>query len=126
MRVQVVEDNAALRAVACLEIELSDDLELAGAAADGAEAISLARVHLPDAIILDLEMPGMSGIEALPSLVEIVPDALIVIYTSNDCDATRRDLLRQGAGAYVVKGSTPVRDVLTLVRNHRGAGLAAP
>ena len=121
MRVQVVDDNDVLRAVACLEVELSDDLTLVGSAADGAEAIDVAREHRPDVILLDLDMPVMSGLDALPHLVEVVPDALIVIYTAHDSGAARAEARRLGAGAYLVKQSTPVRDVLTLVRAERSA-----
>lgn len=116
MRVQIVEDNEALRAVACLEVELADDLELVGWAADGAEAISVAREHRPDAIVLDLEMPVMGGFEALPHLVAALPDAVIVIYTSHDSGHARAEARRLGAGAYLSKQTTPVREVLQLLR----------
>lgn len=125
MRVQVVEDNEALRTVACLEVELADDLELVGTASDGAEAIDVARRERPDAILLDLDMPGMSGFEALPVLVEIVPDAMIVIYTSDASAQTKQEVLRCGAGAYAVKGMTSLRDVLALVRSHGNRGVQA-
>ena len=125
MRVQIVDDHDALRAVACLEVELADDLELVGSAADGAEAIAVARRERPDAILLDLEMPGMSGLDALPALIEIVPEALIVVYTSNASPASRQEAMSSGAGAYVVKGLTSLHDVLELVRR-RATPDAAP
>lgn len=113
---QVVDDNEALRTVACLEVELSDHLELAGWAADGKQAVAVAVREQPDAILLDLEMPGLSGLEALPQLLEAVPDAIIVVYTSRNCERTRQEVLRSGAEAYVVKGETPLRSVLELLR----------
>ncbi len=116
VRVQVVDDNDALRAVACLEVELADDLELVGSAADGAQAIDVAREQRPDVILLDLDMPVMSGFEALPHLVELLPQAVIVIYTSHDSSSARSEAQRLGAGAYLIKQTTPVRDVLALVR----------
>ena len=115
MRVQVVDDNEILRTVACLEVEMAEGLELVGSAADGAEAIDVARAARPDVILLDLDMPVMSGMEALPHLVEVVPDAVIVIYTSHDSRQARSDARRLGAGAYVMKQVMPVRDVLALV-----------
>ena len=115
MRVQVVDDNEALRVVACIEVEMAEGLELAGSARDGAEAIDVARAERPDVILLDLDMPVMSGLEALPHLVELLPDAVIVIYTSHDSRQARSDARRLGAGAYVMKQTTPVRDVLALV-----------
>lgn len=124
MRVQVVDDNAALRAVACLEVELTDGLELAGSAGDGEEAIIVARRERPDVILLDLDMPVMGGLEALPELVQIVPDATIVVYTSDPSPATRQEVLRRGAHDYVIKGTKPLHEVLDLVRNGGAAGLA--
>ena len=115
MRVQVVDDNAVLRAVACLAVELSDDLELVGQAADGAEAIAVAQQQRPDVILLDLEMPVMNGFTALPQLRKIVPDALIVVYTSHDTATARQEASRLGAGAYAVKGTTSVHDVLAAI-----------
>ena len=112
MRVEVVDDNAALRAVACLEIELAAEFELVGQAADGFEAIEVATAQHPDVIILDLEMPNMGGMDALPQLVQIVPDAMIVVYTSRDCDDSRATAARLGAWAYMLKQRTPIRDVL--------------
>lgn len=119
MRVQVVDDNATLRAVACLEVEMSDDLVLVGSAQDGAQAIDVAREHRPDVILLDLDMPVMSGMDALPHLVELVPDAVIVVYTAHDSAAARAQAQRLGANAYIVKQAMPVRDVLAHVRTVR-------
>lgn len=115
VRVQVVDDNDTLRAVACLEVELSDDFELVGQAADGVEAVDVARRHLPDVIILDLQMPRMNGFAALPHLVDIVPDAVIVVYTSHDSAAARARAASLGAAAYLVKSTTTIRDVLTTI-----------
>jgi DNA-binding NarL/FixJ family response regulator len=115
VRVQVVDDNETLRVVACLEVEMSDGFELVGEAADGLEAIDVARLQRPDVIILDLEMPRMTGFEALPQLIQIVPDALIVVYTSHDSAAARAKAASLGARAYLVKQSTPVREVLATI-----------
>ena len=118
-----MEDNATLRAVACLEIELAEDLELAGAAGNGVEAVTVARAERPDAILLDLDMPVRSGMDALPELVQIVPDATIVIYTSLDSAEARLQAGRLGATAYVVKSQVPVAEVLGIIRAH-GASTA--
>lgn len=122
VRVQVVDDDAVLRAVACLQVQLADDLQLVAESADGAEAIVAARAHRPDVILLDVDMPVLSGLDALPQLVEIVPDALIVVYTADHSDAIRDTAFRLGAGALVRKGITPISDVLAIVRQHRTIG----
>jgi DNA-binding NarL/FixJ family response regulator len=64
----------------------------------------------------------MNGLDALPELLAIVPDALIVVYTSDDSAATRAEAFSRGAGAFATKGITPVRDVLAIVREHRALG----
>ena len=115
-KVQVVDDNPALRAVACAHVGLADDLQLVAEAADGVEAVTAARLHRPDAILLDLDMPVMGGFEALPLLMEVVPDASIVIYTSLDCSEARARAARLGARAYVVKGQTMVSEVMEVLR----------
>lgn len=122
VRVQVVDDNATLRAVTCLEIELADDLQLVAEAADGAQAIAAARTHRPDVILLDVDMPVMNGLDALPELLAIVPNALIVVYTSDVSAATQAEAFRRGAGAFARKGNTPIRDLLAIVRQHRTIG----
>ena len=119
VRVQVVDDNPTLRAVTCLEVEMAEGMELAGEAADGEQALRVAREQHPDAILLDLDMPGMGGLEALPHLRRIVPDATIVVYTSDDSPRSRLEARRRGATGYVVKGSSGVRDVLTYLRSRR-------
>jgi DNA-binding NarL/FixJ family response regulator len=119
VRVQVVDDNPALRAVACLEVEMADGMELAGEAADGQQALIVARQQHPDAILLDLDMPGMGGLEALPELRRIVPGATIVVYTSDDSPRTRLEAKRHGAADYVVKGASGVREVLRFLRSRR-------
>ena len=115
---QVVDDNPLLRAVACLEVQMADDLELVAESADGVDAIASARRHRPDVILLDAEMPVMNGLDALPQLLEIVPDALLVVYTSDGRAATRAEALRRGAGAFAAKGATPICELLTIIREH--------
>ena len=122
MRVQVVDDNDALRAVACAEVEMSGDLQLVAQCANGQQAIAAARAHHPDVILLDVDMPVMNGLDALPQLVQIVPEALIVVYTSDTSADTRAEAFRRGAGAFAAKGATPVRDLLAIVRKHRAIG----
>src|SRR5688572_24078800 len=105
-----------MRAVACAHVGLADGLQLVAEAADGVQAVTAARLHRPDAILLDLDMPVMGGMEALPLLVEILPEASIVIYTSLDCPDARARAQRLGARAYVVKGQTMVSEVMEVLR----------
>lgn len=115
-RVQVVDDNAALRAVACAHIDVADHMQLVAEVGDAVQAVTAARLHRPDAILLDLEMPHMDGFEALPLLAQIVPDATIVVYTSLDTPEARMRAEGLGACAYVVKGQTRVVELMEVLR----------
>lgn len=94
-RVLLVDDHDDIRFLLRLALEERDaGFEVVGEAADGAEAIDKARLLRPDVIILDQEMPVLTGTEALPRLRELVPDAIIVLFTAN-ADAE----VRQAASA---------------------------
>ena len=76
----VVDDNAIIRSLVRAKFE-SDGFEACLEAENGDDAIRLAREHRPSLIILDLAMPGMTGIEAAPLLREVLPDTPIILFT---------------------------------------------
>ncbi|MCL4507210.1 MAG: response regulator transcription factor [Chloroflexi bacterium] len=78
-------------------------LQVVGEAGDGREALALAESLQPDLILLDLTMPGLSGIEALPVLRRLAPGAHILILTMHDDVSYLRQALRKGASGYVLK-----------------------
>ena len=78
-------------------------LKVVGEAGDGREALALAESLHPDLILLDLTMPGLNGMEALPVLHRLVPDARILILTMHDDVSYLRQALRKGASGYVLK-----------------------
>jgi len=79
-RVLIVDDEPDIRLVVRV-FATSMGHDIVAEAADARRAIELARQHQPDAIVLDVMMPGMTGLEALPELREASPDATIVIYS---------------------------------------------
>ena len=85
-RVLIVDDEPDIRLIVRM-FAGSIGHDIVGEAANAREAIELARLHQPDVIVLDVMMPGMTGIEALPELREACPQATVVIYSvlgSND------------------------------------------
>ena len=103
--VLLVDDNDEVREVLWMWAERLG-FEVVGEARNGREAIdSAARLH-PDVIILDQEMPEMTGIEALPRLRRRVPDSLIVFYCSGD-PKLQEEAMRLGAVAYLTKRDSP-------------------
>lgn len=79
-RVLIVDDEPDIRLVVRI-FATSIGHDIVGEAADGREAIEMARVHQPDVIVLDVMMPGMTGLEALPEIREACPDSTVVIYS---------------------------------------------
>lgn len=102
-RILIVDDTAKLLELLASAIEDDDRFSVAGRAADGAQAIRLAEEEAPDAIILDLQMPVMDGLTALPRLKQLCPNAVIAAH-SFDSEALLR-AVALGADLSVVKGT---------------------
>jgi DNA-binding NarL/FixJ family response regulator len=103
LRVFIVDDTPMLRELLASTIENDERFSVAGIAADGEQAIQLAEAARADAIILDLQMPRMDGLTALPHLRQLCPDAVIAAY-SFDGEALER-AVALGADLSVAKGS---------------------
>jgi len=102
-RILLVDDHSVLRAGLRLLLNSQPDLIVAGEAGDAREALALAESLQPDLILLDLTMPGLSGIEALPALRRLAPSARILVLTMHDDESYLRQALRKGAAGYVLK-----------------------
>jgi two-component system response regulator NreC len=102
-RVLLADDHAVLRAGLRLLLDAQPDLKVVGEAGDGGEALTLAAQLQPDLILLDLTMPGLSGLEALPALRKAAPATRILILTMHDDEGYVRQALRHGAVGYVLK-----------------------
>ena len=91
-------------------------IEVVAEAADGREAVDLARKHGPDVVVLDVEMPVMSGQVALRRLLDLRPPPRVVIVTVFADESHVRELLALGASAYLSKNSS-MRDLISTVRS---------
>jgi len=105
-RLLVVDGQPAVRRGLKLRLALEEDLEVVGEAGDAAEAIPLARALHPDVILMDIEIPGMSGLEAIERLRAAAPHSAVVIFTLRDDAATRERARGAGAAAFVGKHRT--------------------
>jgi len=117
-RVLVVDDAANLRELLTLLLEVEDDFEVVGTAADGRQAIEAAQRLKPDVVLLDLAMPVMDGLQALPELRVHLPNARIVIFSGFEHEALAEEALLAGADAYIEKG-TSVTQLVTQLRELR-------
>jgi DNA-binding NarL/FixJ family response regulator len=105
-RVLIVDDAANLRELLTLLLEIEDDFEVVGTAADGQQAIAAAETLRPDLVLLDLAMPVMDGLQALPVLRAHNPQARIVIFSGFEHQALAEEALQAGADAYIEKGTS--------------------
>jgi DNA-binding NarL/FixJ family response regulator len=110
MRILLVDDHPITRAALSSLLE-GHGFTVAGEAADGEEAIELARRLLPDLVLLDLSMPGMDGLTALPRLREAAPETEVVVLTASGTEENLLAAIRGGAAGYLLKSEPPERIV---------------
>ena len=103
VRVLLADDHAVLRSGLRLLLTNQNEYEVVGEASSGTETLDLAEKLQPDLILLDLSMPVLGGLDALPMLHKLVPSARILILTMHDDPQYLRQALKHGASGYVLK-----------------------
>ena len=106
IKVLIVDDHQVVRRGLRTFLEVQDDIEVVGEAADGAEGVARTEELKPDVVLMDVKMPGMDGIEALRRLRELDHPARVLIVTSFTEQRTVIPALRAGAAGYVAKNAT--------------------
>jgi DNA-binding NarL/FixJ family response regulator len=120
IRILAVDDHPLLRAGIAALIGTQSDMELVAEASTGREAIDKFRAVQPDVMLLDLQMPDMSGIDALIALRSEWPSAKVIVLTTYGGDALAERALKAGAQAYVLKALVG-EELLEIIRAvHRG------
>jgi DNA-binding NarL/FixJ family response regulator len=121
IRLLLCDDAAQLRRLYRMVFEAERDFVVIGEAGDGKEGISAARMLRPDVVLLDIAMPVMDGLEAIPGIRAAAPDAAIVMCTAMIDDRVRRRALELGATEFIEKGHDP----RVLVEQVRAAALGS-
>ena len=120
IRIALVDDHPILRQGIAALISDQPDLLLVGQASNGLEAIEQFRLHRPDVMLMDLQMPGMNGIDAMSAIRGEFPDARFVVLTTYTGDVQIVRALKAGARAYLLK-SLLHRELLETIRSvHAG------
>jgi DNA-binding NarL/FixJ family response regulator len=120
IRVLIVDDHIFLREGIRVVIEAQPDLEGVGEAENGAEAFAEYARLQPDVVLMDLQMPEVSGVEAIDRIIEAYPAARIVVLTTYAGDAQALRALKAGAVGYLLKSSLR-KELLDTIRSvHRG------
>ena len=103
IRVLVVDDHPMMREGICATLERQDDIEVIGEAGDGHEALAMFREKRPDVVLMDVQMPGLGGIEALEAIRAEDGKAVVLILTTYPGDAQAHRALAAGAAGYLLK-----------------------
>jgi two-component system response regulator NreC len=119
--VLVVDDHAVVRSGIRSLLAAEDDFEVVAEASNARDAVFEARALKPDVIVLDLVMPGESGIEVLPKLKKEAPDAKVLVLSMQDDPRYVREAFAQGADGYVLKEAADA-EVVAAVREIAAGG----
>ncbi|OSX89730.1 response regulator [Bacillus nitratireducens] len=121
IRIVLADDEPFVRKGLCYIIEMQDDMEIVGECKDGKEAIKVALETAPDMVIMDIQMPDLSGIMATKNIMSILPNTKVVLLTTFDVQQYVLDGIRAGAVGYILK-DTETEEMLDGIRSmNRGA-----
>lgn len=120
IRILVADDHPILREGVAAIISLQKDMEVAGEATTGIQAVELYEALRPDVVLMDLRMPEMTGVEAIEKIRNAHPEARIIVLTTYSGDAKALEAMRAGATGFLLKSSLR-RELLDAIRVvHRG------
>ncbi len=126
IRVLCVDDHAVVRAGLKTLLALQDDIQVVGEAGDGLEAVEACRNLQPDLVLLDLEMPRLDGIQAIPRILEVSPGSRILVLTSFATDDKVFPSIKAGALGYLLKDSSAEDLVQSIRQVYRGEASLHP
>jgi DNA-binding NarL/FixJ family response regulator len=126
IRILIVDDHPIVRDGLVAILSTQADMDVVGQADSGAEALQRFSQLDPDVILLDLEMPGMDGLQVIKQLRQIQPAVKIVVFTAFDTDERILSALQAGAKGYLLKGA-PRSELFNAIRVvHQGGSLLQP
>jgi DNA-binding NarL/FixJ family response regulator len=111
IRVLLVDDDALVRAGLRMILSSSEEMEVVGEAADGADAVASAQAHRPDVVLMDIRMPGMDGIAATSALRRLATPPHVIVLTTFQADEHVISALRAGADGFLLKDTAPAEIV---------------
>ena len=126
IRVLIADDHTLFREGVHALLSAAPDTEVVGQAANGAEAVNQAAALLPDVILMDIQMPGVNGIEATRRILRANPHIGIIVVTMLEDDDSVFAAMRAGARGYVLKGADKVEMLRTIRAVAQGEALFGP
>jgi DNA-binding NarL/FixJ family response regulator len=126
LRIVLAEDHTLVRAGLRTLLQQLDQVAVVGEAADGREAVMLAKALRPDMILMDITMPGLNGIDATRQVKKDLPEVRVVILSMHSSEEHVMQALRAGASGYLLKESAPLELELALRAVGRGETYLSP
>lgn len=126
IRVLLIDDQGLFREALATLLGLHSQLEIVGEAADGEAGVALAQTLRPDVVLMDLRMPGMSGVEATRRLRSLVPEARVLVLTTFEDDDEVLAAIEAGAAGYMLKASPAEKLVEAICTVMRGGSPLEP
>jgi DNA-binding NarL/FixJ family response regulator len=126
VRVMVVDDHPMWRDGVRADLEASGRVEVVAEAADGGDAIELAREAMPELVLMDLNLPTVPGVEAIRRIVEESPHVRVLVLSASGEEADVLEAVRVGASGYLLKSSTAAELVEAVVRVRAGEPTFSP
>lgn len=123
IRILLIDDHSLFRSGVRLLLQRQPDFVVVAEAADGIEGVKRAQACQPDVILLDLNMPGLSGLETLKLLVQDVPDAAVLILTVSEEADELSQALRDGARGFLIK-NVDASELMATIRHAAEGKLA--
>ncbi len=124
-KVLICDDHAVVRAGLRLILQKEKDFQIVGEAENAGRAIEMATRQQPDLVLMDISMPGMNGLDAMPRLHAAVPEAKVLILTVHDDEAYFFQALQAGVSGYVLKGAS-ADELLAALRLVNQGGVPIP
>jgi DNA-binding NarL/FixJ family response regulator len=126
IRVLVVDDHPIVRQGLVSVLEDDDALEVVGTASTGREAVHVVQRLAPDVVLLDLEMPELDGVQAIPQLLAARPGLGVLVFTAYDTDERVLGAVRAGARGYLLKGASGEEIARAIRTIHDGGSYLEP
>lgn len=125
IRILIVDDHPALRLGLHTLLDAEPDMKVVADTGDGAEALPLFQRHHPNIVLMDLRLPGMSGVEAILAILHCDPAARIIVNTIYDADEDIHRAIQSGAKSYLLK-DMPKGAILSVIRSVHAGNAVLP
>lgn len=120
IKIIIADDHTIFRQGLRMLLAQEDDMEVVGEAADGIEALELAKKHNPDIILLDIAMPTMDGVQVAAKIKKHLPRIKIIVLTSYSDDQFLYEFLKLGVSGFVLKDSASQELIYSIRKSHEG------